>query len=93
MFCLQGAAVVLGIHFSKCPTQQQRQRVRQTNDRRKYCFLWQVAYALPDEDRLTRKSIVSSEKKQSKADTELILIFGVLMPFSAVFQLYHGDQF
>lgn len=65
-----GAAVVLGIHFSKCPTQQQRQRVRQTNDRRKYCFLWQVAYALPDEDRLTRKSIVSSEKKQSKADTE-----------------------
>jgi hypothetical protein len=23
---------------------------------------------------------------------DLILIFGVVMPFSAIFQLYHGDQ-
>jgi hypothetical protein len=24
---------------------------------------------------------------------DLILIFGVLTPLSAIFQLYHGDQF
>ena len=24
---------------------------------------------------------------------DFILIFGVLMPLSAIFQLYHGDQF
>lgn len=72
MICLQGAAVVLGIHFSKCPKQEERQRVRETNNRSKYCLLWQVAYALPDQDRLTRKSIVSVEKKQIKADTETV---------------------
>jgi len=87
---LQGAAVVLGIHFSKCPTQQERQRVRETNNRRKYCLLWQVAYALPDEDRLTRKSIVSAEKKQIKADTETVGFLQLLM--IKYFSLFNGSS-
>jgi hypothetical protein len=28
-----------------------------------------------------------------KRNDHLILIFGVLTPLSAIFQLYHGDQF
>jgi hypothetical protein len=32
--------------------------------------------------------------RQSSAEFDLIdLIFGVLTPLSAMFQLYHGDQF
>ena len=29
----------------------------------------------------------------NNSESDLILIFGVLMPLSTIFQLYHGDQF
>jgi hypothetical protein len=32
-------------------------------------------------------------KNLSGDNQRLILIFGVLTPLSAIFQLYHGDQF
>ena len=47
------------------------------------------------------KRKINKHKKQQKKPHEKwlgydlidILIFGVLTPFSAIFQLYHGDQF
>ena len=43
-------------------------------------------------------SIVFTNNTDSNATTEILLIwfdliFGVLMPLSTIFQLYHGDQF
>jgi hypothetical protein len=32
-------------------------------------------------------------RRKDMGVNDLILIFGVLMPLSAIFQLYHGDQF
>jgi hypothetical protein len=34
-----------------------------------------------------------TDNTTAKGKRILILIFGVLTPLSAIFQLYHGDQF
>ncbi|VDI35481.1 Hypothetical predicted protein [Mytilus galloprovincialis] len=60
-----GAAVVLGIHLSKCPIKQrEKHRPRKPPDGQKGCMLWQVALAIPDKvrpHRITSHSIVDSD--------------------------------
>ncbi|CAC5414557.1 unnamed protein product [Mytilus coruscus] len=60
-----GAAVVLGIHLSKCPIHQpEKHKPRKPPDGQKHCMLWQVALAIPDKvrpHRITSHSIVDSD--------------------------------
>jgi hypothetical protein len=52
------------------------------------------------EDTKKKKEVIRSRKSKNDRQyygqtfdwCDLILIFGVLTPFSVIFQLYHGDQ-
>lgn len=90
-----GAAVVLGIHLSKWPTQTDIRRRRPPEKESNHCLLWQVAYAWPDLDRTARKSIVSSDKKiqaetraeQKETDDPL---YKVMNEFEVICKKYAG---